>query len=94
MNIKVRFEAQLRQAAGTDIVDITLDEFNSITNVFSVVSEQFGKDVSSRLLDQEGNPQKSLLLFVNDQPVAYDSINVSSLCDGDVVSILPPIAGG
>jgi molybdopterin converting factor small subunit len=94
MNIKVRFEAQLRQAAGTDIVDIALDELNSIANVFSVISEQFGKDVSSRLLNQDGTPQRSLLVFVNDQPVAYDSFNVGSLCDGDVISILPPIAGG
>ncbi len=94
MNIKVRFEAQLRQAAGTDIADIDLEESNSISRVFSVVSEQFGKDVSSRLLDQDGNPQKSLLVFVNDQPVAYDCFTEGTLNDGDIVSILPPIAGG
>ena len=94
MNIKVRFEAQLRQAAGTDIADIDLDEPNSVANVFSVVSEKFGKDVSSRLLDQDGNPQRSLLVFVNDQPVANDCFNDGSLSEGDVISILPPIAGG
>jgi len=94
MNIKVRFEAQLRQAARTDVVDIEFGGSNSVANVFSVVSKQFGKDVSTRLLDQDGNPQKSLLVFVNDQPVAYDCFKDNTLKAGDIVTILPPIAGG
>lgn len=94
MKIYVRFEAQLRQAAGMDRMVVDSKEPASINELFTALSQQGGEELASRLIDDSGRPRRSLLVFVNEEPVALDRFAVAMLQENDTLAILPPIAGG
>ncbi|QDT33174.1 MoaD/ThiS family protein [Thalassoglobus polymorphus] len=94
MKIQVFFEAQLRQAAGTDSTIVELDDPGSIQNAFSALAASASEDLANRLVDAAGLPQRSLLVFINNQPVSADRFSDPILKETDTLSILPPIAGG
>ena len=93
MNVTVQFEAQLREAAGCDKTDISIDS-GLVSELLERLSNQYSENLSSRLLNQDGQPQRSLLIFVNDQSIASREFAEAELKDGDVVSLYPPISGG
>jgi len=47
-----------------------------------------------RILDDQGRLRRFVNAFVNDQPVSHLSPNDVTLRAGDVVTILPSVAGG
>jgi len=47
-----------------------------------------------RLLDDQGRMRRYVLVFVNDESVAHLAPEDVRLQDGDVVHILPSVAGG
>lgn len=94
MKVTVRFEAQLRQAAGCDHIDIETTEESNVATLFSALIEQTDQKIAERLVDQQGVPIKSLLVFANDQPVPHSEFDHRVLCDQDVISLITPIAGG
>ena len=93
MKVKVQFEAQLREAAGCDSTDVTLDS-GAFNELFQTLSSGSTEALSNRLLNQDGQPQSSLLIFLNDQSVASHQLGECVIRDGDVISLYPPIAGG
>lgn len=50
--------------------------------------------LSSRLLTEEGQLRRFINIYVNDQDVRYREALDYRLTDGDVVTILPAMAGG
>ncbi|MCS7150504.1 MAG: MoaD/ThiS family protein [Caldimicrobium sp.] len=50
--------------------------------------------MKERLCDEEGNLRRFVNFFVNDEDVRFLEGAKTSLKDGDVVSIVPAIAGG
>jgi molybdopterin synthase sulfur carrier subunit len=83
VKIAVRYMAQLRRAAGTAIEQVELDAPCSAA------------DLLKRLAEQHGLPFRALLpmvlLFVGDEQVGPET---APLRDGDVVTVLTPMAGG
>jgi len=47
-----------------------------------------------RLCDEQGNLRRFINFFVNDEDIRFLENEKTSLKDGDVVSIVPAIAGG
>lgn len=93
MEITIQFEAQLRQVAGVDERTVETTEGSSVLHVLQDVTAT-AKPLRERILNDEGRVQPSLLLFVNDIPVAADTAENVVLKDGDRVLLLPPISGG
>jgi molybdopterin synthase sulfur carrier subunit len=50
--------------------------------------------LKERLCDEQGNLRKFINFFVNDEDIRFLENEKTSLKDGDVVSIVPAIAGG
>lgn len=99
MNVTVRFEAQLREAAGVDHVQTELRSGASLIDALQQAAEVASQPSSDgslrhRILTDEARPSSSLLIFVNDQPVAHHAITSHVLHDGDCVLLFPPISGG
>src|SRR5262249_48319215 len=85
MTVTVRYMAQLRTAAGVAAESVSLAD------------QSAARDLLARLAEQHGEPLGRLLrtgtvvVFVNDSQVEEDT---APLRDGDVVTLLSPIAGG
>jgi molybdopterin converting factor small subunit len=89
MNVGVRYLAQLRRLAGRSTEQLELPDPCTVAGfVATLVQRQPALSVA--LVDGEGRPRSSVLVFVGDEQVSCDR----PLADGDVVTLLTPIAGG
>ena len=93
MQITVQFEAKLRQVAGTGERTVEVTDDCSLLHMLQDVTLTTAA-LRERVLNDDGQVQSSLLLFVNDVPVPAVTAESVMLKDGDKVLLLPPISGG
>ncbi|HEX7901286.1 MAG TPA: MoaD/ThiS family protein [Planctomycetota bacterium] len=88
MSVTVMYAGQARDAAGT------ASETAASTSVAALLRELAGRRASLKpfLLRADGTPHPSLLVVVGDEQVRVD--DPRPLRDGDVVTVMTPIAGG
>ena len=91
MKVAVRYMAQLRRTAGSAAEEVELAQSCSAAELVQRIAERRGGTFRNLLLDGGGNVQQAVLLFVGDQQVGPES---APLHDGDVVTVLTPMAGG
>jgi molybdopterin converting factor small subunit len=92
MRIAVKFQAQLKQAAGTACEQIDIEPPCSVRQLVLQLTERHGRGLQQFLLDPSGRVQATVLLFVGDEQVRSE--DRVALQDGDVVTVLSPMAGG
>ena len=74
-----------------------LDEVNiSASNVSELIEtmESQYPGIKDRLCDEEGNVRRFINLYVNNEDIRFLNGKDTELNEGDVVSIIPAIAGG
>ena len=88
MSVTVRYAGQAREAAG-----VSSEEAGS-TSIAALVRELAARHAALKplFLRADGAPHPSLLVVVGDEQARVDDPRL--LRDGDVVTILTPIAGG
>lgn len=91
MKVAVRYMAQLRRAAAVSSEEVELDQPCSATELLKRLAEQHGLPFRALLLDADGAVRPAILLFVGDEQV---SSQTRPLQDGDVLTVLTPMAGG
>jgi len=94
MQITVLFEAQLRHVAGVGHAVVSVPDACSVANALRAIAAQFGPILTERLFTADGMAQRSVLLFVNDQPISHAMAEGHLLKSGDVLLLYPPISGG
>jgi molybdopterin converting factor small subunit len=92
MNVTVYYMAQLKQAAGVGSETIELAGPCTATELVRLLADRHGPALRRLLLNEGGEMQPTILLFVNDVQVMKG--NDVMFQDGDEVSFLSPIAGG
>ncbi len=90
MQVTVHYLAQLKRAAGRGTESVDLPAGATLGELFHHLGERHGPAFRDLLLGPDGQPQRSLLLFVGDDPANA----ARPLRDGDSVTILAPMAGG
>jgi molybdopterin converting factor small subunit len=84
--------AQLKQAAGISSEQIEIDRACSVRELACRLAERHGEHLRRLLLDTGGQLQPTNLFFLGD--VQVQPSDAVTLKDGDVVTVLSPIAGG
>lgn len=92
MRIAVRYLAQLRQAAGSAEEQIDLQSPCALQHMIRQLAGRHGEAFRRLLLGPADTLQPSILLFVGEEQVRWDT--PVELKDGDVVTVLSPMAGG
>ena len=90
MRVVVEYLAHIKRAGGTPRDTIEIPAGATLADVLGAVSVLLDAPFRELLLDAEGKPRRSLLFFVADRNIDGSH----TLNDGDVVSILAPMAGG
>ncbi len=88
--ITVRLYGALRHAVGSREVDLSCEQV-TLKDALQHLAEEHTR-TSDLLFDREGNVWGSVILLLNDEPAADGP--ATPVKDGDVVSILMPLAGG
>ena len=93
MKVRVQFTAQLRTAIGRSSDELELPDGSSVAALIESLAAMFA-EARPHLLTADGQPHRSLLIVVNDAAVSAASAAEGRLCEGDAVTLMPPIAGG
>lgn len=73
------------------------DEVNiSAANIGQLIDEMESQypGIKSRLCDESGNVRRFINLYVNNEDIRFLKGKETALNEGDIVSIIPAIAGG
>jgi molybdopterin converting factor small subunit len=92
MHVAVRYLAQLKQAAGSAGEQVEVPSPCSAEELLKHLAQLHGDTLRDLLLDAAGKRQPTILVFVGDVQVAPG--DSAQLRDGDVVTLLSPMAGG
>ena len=92
MHITIEYAAQAKQAAGTDREHLELALPQTVRDLLPQLARRHGEALGRLLLTEDGEPQPALLVFIGDEQVPPDGRR--ELNPGDVLTIMPPIAGG
>jgi molybdopterin synthase sulfur carrier subunit len=91
MAVEVRLPTLLRPHAGGD-ASLSADG-GTVGEVFSELIERY-PGLSGQLVDDGGGLHRFVNVYRNDDDIRYLEQLDTKLSDGDVVSILPAVAGG
>jgi molybdopterin converting factor small subunit len=84
--------AQLKEAAGASAEQVEVGPDDTAAELLRRLAEAHGERLRGLLLDAAGRPQPTILLFHGDEQVRPDQ--ALRLRDGDVLTLLSPMAGG
>jgi molybdopterin synthase sulfur carrier subunit len=91
MSVEVVLPALLRANAGGE--KSVMAEGATVGEVFADLTARFA-GLSGNLIDDAGQLHKFVNVYLNDDDIRYlDSLD-TKVSDGDVISILPAVAGG
>jgi sulfur-carrier protein len=93
MRLRVEYTAQLRTVLGRSEEEIDLPEGSSLAELLVHLASVVCREAAPHLLTAAGM-QSSLLVAVNKAAVPAREAGGVSIQAGDVVTLLPPIAGG
>jgi molybdopterin converting factor small subunit len=91
MTVQVRYVAQVRHAAGVGSEDVEVDGPCSVQELVARRARE-REALGKVLLGPDGGLQPTILLFLGEEQVGRGEDR--PLRDGDVVTVLAPMAGG
>jgi molybdopterin synthase sulfur carrier subunit len=94
MKVKIRYFALLRELTGKREELVELEEDASVGKLLETLSAKYGGKFRDYLYGVGEFEGLSLNFLLNGRNVSLDKGFETKLQDGDVLSILPPVAGG
>ena len=90
MHVTVHYLAQIKRAAECGSECVEGPDAMPLRDFLRVLAARHNVNFRALLLDDNGEPHRSLLFFVGDEHAELSR----PLSDGDAVTILAPMAGG
>jgi adenylyltransferase/sulfurtransferase len=91
VSITFTIPSVLNGGAGEKTIDI---DVNTLNDAFAKISETMGDDFKRRVLNEDGTPRSLINIYINGKNAKFSSGLDTTLSDGDVINILPAVAGG
>ena len=91
--MKVRIFATLRSLVGAKELEVDVGAGDTVGNMLDKLTAQYPA-LRERVLDDDGNLQSSINVFVNGRSIKFlDGLN-SPIQEGDRLALFPPVGGG
>ena len=94
MRLRVQYTAQLRTVVGRTEEEVELPEGSNLAELLLHLASTVRSETAPFLLTAGGEVQPALLVAVNKEAVLSRDARAVLVNSGDVVTLLPPIAGG
>lgn len=94
MKLRVQYTGQLRTTVGRSEDELELAEPTRLPVALRELVSHLGEQARPHLTTAEGGLASGLLVVVNGSAVCGSQAHETLLKPGDVVTLLPPIAGG
>ncbi len=92
MRVSVRYMAQLRTAAGVAVEAVEIDGACTASDLAARLAARHGDGLRRLLLGDDGRIGPAILVIIGDAQIVTSEL--LSLKDGDVITLLSPVAGG
>jgi molybdopterin converting factor small subunit len=94
MKLRVKYTGQLRTAVGRAEDEVELVDGGTVGVLLRHVAAKLGPDAAPHLVGASGQIPQTLLVVINEAAIAGHAAECAVLQEGDVITLLPPIAGG
>ena len=91
MTIKVRIPTPLMKL--TDNQSEVSAEGKTISDIINNLENQFN-GIKDRICEENGSPRRFINIYINEEDIRFLEGEMTSVKDGDEVSIIPAIEGG
>ena len=91
MTIKVRIPTPLMKL--TDNQSEVSAEGKTISDIINNLENQFN-GIKDRICEKNGSPRRFINIYINEEDIRFLEGEMTSVKDGDEISIIPAIAGG
>ena len=91
MTIKVRIPTPLMKL--TDNQSEVSAKGETISDIINNLENQFN-GIKDRICEENGSPRRFINIYINEEDIRFLEGEMTSVKDGDEISIIPAIAGG
>ena len=91
MTVKVRIPTPLMKL--TDNQSEVSAEGKTISDIINNLENQFN-GIKDRICEENGSPRRFINIYINEEDIRFLEGEMTSVKDGDEISIIPAIAGG
>ena len=94
MNVQVNFFTSLREITNKKTEEIQLQERTTVREFVRLLSEKHGKKFEEYIYTKKFEVKEFLSFLINGQNINNLKGFGTTLKDGDIIAILPPVGGG
>jgi molybdopterin converting factor small subunit len=94
MKLRIQYSGPLRAAVGRAEEELDVTEDAMLADVLRELASRRGEGAAAHLATASGQAPSGLLVVVNGSAIASSQIHQIPMRCGDVIALLPPIAGG
>jgi len=90
----IRGASFFQETMGTPEIEMETKEGSTVDNVLAELDIKFDGRLSKRLYNQDGSPSNLVRIFLNGRDIRFLEKKAIALSDGDIILLLPVLAGG
>jgi len=90
----IRGVSFFQETMGTPEIEMETKEGSTVDNVLAELDIKFDGRLSKRLYNQDGSPSNLVRIFLNGRDIRFLEKKAIALSDGDIILLLPVLAGG
>jgi len=94
MRVRVSFHGAVRDVVGADEETVQLPTPADVRRLLERLGEKHGPALTDRVLRRDGTTWPSVAILLNGSNISLNRGLNTPLAEGDVVAIVPVIAGG
>jgi len=92
--VKVKTFSVIRDVLGSDIVEIDVDEPETVGGLFMALLRKYGQPFKEKLWDPNTGEMAPFLIRLNDTVISSTLDIDREIKDGDEIAVIFPIGGG
>jgi len=92
--VKVKTFSVIRDVLGSDIVEIDVDEPETVGGLFTALLRKYGQPFKEKLWDPNTGEMAPFLIRLNDTVISSTLDIDREIKDGDEIAVIFPIGGG
>ncbi|MFQ6081283.1 MAG: ubiquitin-like small modifier protein 1 [Candidatus Bathyarchaeia archaeon] len=95
LHLHVNFYAYMRELTHVNKLELEISKEATVKDLLDQLVERFGRKFRERVLEPNGKElRRGIAILVNGRNIEALQRLETKLVDGDIVAVVPPVAGG
>ncbi|MEM2211346.1 MAG: ubiquitin-like small modifier protein 1 [Nitrososphaerales archaeon] len=95
MRVLIKAFATLREILGsTGQIQLELKDNINVNTLLNILAEKYGEQFTRYIFNEKGELNPFVKIFINGRNIEFLKGLETELKNGDVITLIPPVAGG